>query len=306
MSNLSVKEKLELYKKIIKEPYKKSGYIWYEVEFSSLYELYRYLSMNPQVNMDIFKDQRSLMPLSTNLDFFEMEYDEALECLVGKYDKPIQELLKLRRDLSKTIYFPSLERNVVKALSGSRICLNSFITNNPKRFYRLERELEKKFITIHVNLSYNASITKDQILNRGALIYNLVKMLEDNNYVVELKTFVLLKISDEICYIKVRLKNRTEKFNLKNGVFPLLSVDFNRRIIFRVIESLNVKNTKWGTLYGSYINDFLTKELLSLSENDIYVPAPSDLGIEGMNLRDDIDSFLDYVNIKKYVNVNIK
>lgn len=303
MNILSEKEKLELYKKVIKTPYQKEGYTWHEVEFRSLYELYNYLSSNPEINSKIFRNSSSTIPLSKLPNFFEMEYEEAVECLLGKYNKNVDKLLELKKNLSNTIYFPSSRRKVIKSFTGSRICPNSFVANNPKRYYKLERTLERKFITLHVNLSYSGETTTTKILNRGALIYNLVNMLEENNYSVELDTFFLLRESEEIAYIKVRLKNINEKFSIQNGVFPLISRDFLRRIIFRVIETLKLEDSKWGTKYGSYIKDVEAMQLLAIKENDIYIPSPDDLGIEGVNLSDDIDNFLDYINIKRYVKI---
>jgi len=180
--SLSEKEKLEFYKRVIKEPYEKKDYIWYEAEFKSLIELYNFLKTNPKRNENIFRELTSIASLDSNNIFYEMEYDEAIECLLGSYDRNIDKLLELKKNLSSTIYFPSMRRNVVKSFTGSRICTNSFITNNPKRYYKLERALEKKFITIHVNLGYSNITPTNAVLNRGALIYNLVNMLEENNY----------------------------------------------------------------------------------------------------------------------------
>ena len=305
--SLSEKEKLEFYKRVIKEPYEKKDYIWYEAEFKSLIELYNFLKTNPKRNENIFRELTSIASLDSNNIFYEMEYDEAIECLLGSYDRNIDKLLELKKNLSSTIYFPSMRRNVVKSFTGSRICTNSFITNNPKRYYKLERALEKKFITIHVNLGYSNITPTNAVLNRGALIYNLVNMLEENNYSVELDTFFLLKVENqEIAYIKVRIKNVNEKFSLKTGVFPLTSKDFQRRIIFRVIESLNVQNRKWGTLYGSPVKDIEASSLLKIKDKDIYIASPLDIGIKGEDLREDIENFLDYVKIKQYVNVRTR
>lgn len=306
MSDLTKEEIQELYHKIIKSPYKRNDYTWYELEFKSLFELYQYLKSNPKINENIFKKLSSSIPVSKNPNFYEMEYNDALEILIGKYSKNIDKLLELKKDLSSTLYFPSDRRKVVKSFTGSRICPNSFITNNPKRYYKLERALERKFITLYVNLGSPSIIPVKAVLNRGALLYNLIDILEENNYSVELKTFFLYKVNSEIVYIKVRLKDINERFSLENGIFPLISTDFQRRIIFRVIETLNITDRQWGEVYGYIVKGNELLSLLSLSDKDIYIAPPEEIGITGENLNDDIDSFLKYVNIKKYVKANIK
>lgn len=305
MSTSDEIEILEFYKKVIKSPYKKMEYTWYETDFRSLYELHKYITSNPTINEKIFTKLSSLNPYTKNNDFYEMEYEDAVKCLLGGYSRNIDKLLELKSNLKDTIYFPSNRRNVVKSFTGSRICPNSFVNNSPKRYYKLERVLERKFITLHVNLGCPGQTSINSILNRGALIYNLITMLEENNYSVELDTFCLFKLADEIVHFKVRLKDINETLSIENGVFPLTSSDFVRRIIFRVIETLNVKEKSWGFRYGTFVNGEEVKELKELGDKDIYIGSPDEIGIKGKKLNDDINNFLDYVDIKKYVRVKV-
>ena len=48
------KEILKLYRRVLKVPYKRHGFTWYEAQFRSQAELYQYLSSNPKINRKIF------------------------------------------------------------------------------------------------------------------------------------------------------------------------------------------------------------------------------------------------------------
>lgn len=299
------KKHLLKYKEILKEPYIKKDYTWYEASFKNLYELKSYLASNPLINYECFGSVKSKE--TGNLSYYEMSYEDAINFLDGGYKKNIEKMFELKSELKKGIEFPSVSRKVAKSFTGSRICPNSFVTNNPKRFYKLERIPQRKFITIHMNMALPYNQTISQVLTRGALLYNLVDVLEENNYNVTLNTFFLLKQDDELIYIKIRLKDVNSRLRVNNSLFPLTSPAFFRRIILRVMESMPVENDYWGSMgYGGTVQDKETLDLLSISEYDIYIGKPSEMNIYGKNLLDDTRNFLDYIDMEKYVRVKVK
>lgn len=298
-------EKLKRYNNIIKEPYERNGVIFYEAEFSGLYELYEFLKSNPPVNMNSFpylmSQQSSNKESKTQL--YEMSYDDALGYLLGGYKKNLDELFVLKKELDLAEKYRINKTKVVKSFTGSRICLNGFTSNSPKRFYKLERIEEKKFVTIDANLAFRLDNNIKHVLHRGVLLHNLIKVLEVNNYKVAFNTFMLLKKYNEYIYIKIHLKEVNSSLSLENTVFPLTSVAFFRRIMFRVMESMPVLGEEWGNNYGTEVSDVEAKKLLNIPSRDIFVGTPTQIGVLGIDLREDMNKFLEYVNIENYVKV---
>ena len=275
----------------------------YEIEFDSQYDLYEYLKGNPLVNKKCFTSESSQE--EGNIRVYEMEYKDAVEKLLGGYNEKIEDMYSLREEVEKIIEFPSIKRRVVKSVVGSRVNINAFSSNDPKKYYRLDRISEKKFITIHLNLAYPSNIGKDKILSKGVMLLSLINILENNNYYVKLNSFVLVKDYNEVIYIKINLKDINSSLNVGASLFPLTSVAFFRRCIWRVLETMPVTNTLWDKDYGKPVNDIDAKRLIEMPENDIYIGAPNNIGLTG-NLSEDAHIFLDYINMDNYVKVKIK
>lgn len=297
----------ERYKGIIKEPYMIGDEKIYEVDFLGLNELYEFLVSNPPINTNSFPKTRSQVGLDTAIgkDLFELSYEDALKFLLGGYNKNIEELFQLEKSLEAQKRYSANKTRVIRSQSGSRVCINGFVSNSPKKFYRLERMEEKKFIRIHVNMSFRAMDGVKNVLHRGVLLKNFVDLLESNNYNVDLNTFILLRgqESEELFYFKVNLKKINSSMNLQDIIFPLTSLDFLRRIVFRVMESVPFQGRKWYNGYGGAVYEDEVKRLLNISSRDIYVGTPNEIGINGLSLKDDADEFLEYVAASNYVRV---
>jgi len=295
----------ERYKGIIKEPYMIGDKRIYEVDFLGLNELYDFLVSNPSINTNSFPKLISQTGMDTGIgkSLFELSYEDALKFLLGGYNRNIEELFHLERSLGVQKKYSVNKTKVIRAQSGSRVSINGFVSNSPKKFYRLERMEEKKFVKIHANLSFRASDSIKVVLNRGVLLKSFVDLLEANNYNVDLNTFILLEKYGEVFYFKLNLKRINSLMNLQDIVYPLTSVDFLRRIVFRVMESVPFQGVEWHNNYGIEVYEDETKRLLDISSKDIYVGTPVQIGLEGISLKDDSQRFLSYVNASEYVRV---
>ena len=81
----------------------------------------------------------------------------------------------------------------------------------------------------------------------------------------------------------------------------LCKIEFRRRILFRVLETLNVTNA-WNYGYGTTCDkDFIIK-FLNFKEGDIYFEPPSDMGIEGNDFIDDFTSAINYLKLTDMIN----
>lgn len=295
----------EIYKDIIKRPYNVGDLKVYEVEFLGLNELYNFLISNPPINTNSFSKVRSQDKMSTDSEkmFYELTYEDALKYLLGGYEKNIDKLFELTRSLQAEKRYSVNKTRVIRSQTGSRVCINGFVSNSPKKFYRLERMEEKKFVRVHANMSFTANDSVNKVLHRGALLKNLVDLLEANNYSVGLNTFILLERYGEVFYFKLHIKNVNSALHLQDMIYPLTSVAFLRRLVFRVMESVPFQGEEWSNNYGAEIYEDEVKKILNISEKDIYVGSPSQMMLEGVSLEEDANSFLKYVNADNYIRV---
>lgn len=298
-------ENFERYKDIIKKPYNVGDLKVYEVEFLGLNELYNFLISNPPINTDSFSKVRSQDKMSTDSEklFYELTYDDALKYLLGGYERNIDKLFELTRSLQAEKRYSKNKTKVIRAQTGSRVCINGFVSNSPKKFYRLERMEEKKFVRVHANMSFTANDNVNKVLHKGALLKNLVDLLEANNYSVGLNTFILLERYGEVFYFKLHIKNVNSALHLQDMIYPLTSVAFLRRLVFRVMESVPFQGEEWSNNYGAEIYEDEVKRILNISQKDIYVGSPSQMKLEGVSLEEDANSFLKYVNADNYIRV---
>ena len=71
---------------------------------------------------------------------------------------------------------------------------------------------------------------------------------------------------------------------------------FVRRILARIKESMPFKRG-WGLSYGVVVDEKITKIIMDIGENDIYIGSPSEMNIKGFNIYEDADAFLKKINI---------
>lgn len=271
----------------------------YKINFKSLSTLHLFLSGNPAVNNHTFYTQRSIIGSEK---FAGEPLEEAIKYLVGGYLKDFEMFVKLKKEIDKVTVKFVRGRKVRTSVVGSRPNVPAFIAGAPKTMYRMDRVKEKKFIDIYVNLAYTNSTTEDQIRNRGILILNLVKLLENNDYGVNLKVFEACMVEGEAFCATVGLKQPDELLNEKKCYFPMCGKEFLRRIMARVKESIPFKEN-WHMSYGQVLSEKQTRIIMDIPEDDILINAPDEMGIKGENIYEDADAFLEKINLSKEIAV---
>ena len=144
--------------------------------------------------------------------------------------------------------------------------------------------------------------TKKQVLNRAIIITNILTALEKAGYSVDLNAFELSVKDNELCYIIVQIKRHGERMNMSALYKTLCRVEFLRRILFRILETLDVKNY-WGSGYGSTCFKDFTKKVLNLGSHDIFFDQPGLMGIEGDDLAEDFESAINYLNLEDKIDI---
>lgn len=256
----------------------------YKVSFRSMSELYLYLSEAPPVNTKVFAKQHSIIGDS---EFAGVPFEKALDYCLGGYEGDYNVVMKMQKELEKYVPVEVIARKAVKSVAGSRPNVPAFVAGSPKAMYRRERAKEKKFCTVYFNLAYPANTPHSAILNRGALALSLVKLLEAEGMGVNLKVFMSVYMRNEIFLFDISLKSPQELLNAKKCFYPLCSREFVRRIIFRVMESVPFECSEWYPNYGRALSDGQFRNIFGISQNDMVISAPGEMGVTGKNIFSD-------------------
>lgn len=274
-------------------------YTIYRARFSNLYELYEYLKSNPPTNRRVFGRLHSE---TGSESFAGKPYEEAVEDLMNDYDPGYEEFLSLQRKINTASLRKVHKYKLVKTVTGGYLDIPAYSAGDPL-CYRTEARVSKpKFVRIHVMLSYYWGTTKDQVLHRAIIITNVLKALEDAGYSVDLNTFELSSNWRELIYIVVQLKKHGQRLDLPGLYKSLCRVEFLRRILFRILETMDVTND-WEDGYGSTCEENFTRKALRLNNNDIFFDQPERMGINGNDLAEDFENAIKHLNLEDKIDV---
>ncbi len=275
-------------------------YRLYLARFSSLDSLYRYLKSNPSINESVF---HKLASETNDYDFAGKPYKKALEDLIGPVDPGYQEFLTLQKNLSKDNVHNLHTYETVKSLQGGFLIVPSYIRGDPLCYEDRRRVKRPKFVQIHTSLSYNHMTSKSQVLNRAIILTNVVKALEKSGYKVGINAFELSEEGNELIQIAVGIKRQSSALNLEALYKTSCRVEFCRRILFRVLETMDVQRSYWGDNYGCTCSERFIRRALHLNKNDLFFDQPDRMGIMGHDLASDFRSVISYLNLEDKIDV---
>ncbi len=274
-------------------------YTLYKARFNSLYDLYEYLKSNPQTNRRVFTTLHSAVKDSS---FAGKPYKAAVEDLINDVDPGYEEFLTLQRDLNNVGLKEIHKYKLVRTVAGGHLNIPAYSAGNPLCYETEEKIKKPKFVRIHVTLSYYWGTSKRQVLNRAIIITNILKALENAGYNVDLNTFELSMEADELIYIVVQIKKYGERMNMAALYKTLCRVEFLRRILFRILETLDVTRD-WEDGYGVTCSERFTKRALNFGSNDIFFDQPREMGITGEDLAEDFEAAVKHLNLDDKIDV---
>lgn len=277
-------------------PYKKMTV--FNAAFDSLSDMQMYLLSEPKVNSRIFQKQHSKM---NKPEFPEDTYNNAVDYLIGGYDIDFNVTLSLQREFEKTVSIQNTARKKERAMAGSHPNVPAFVAGEPKAMYRLSRLPEKKFVTIWFNLAYSVQTGKQAVANRGVLTLSLIKLLEANGIGVDLKVFSSCYNRAEVFNSEVRLKSPSEPINLKKCYYPMCSVMFLRRIVLRIMESMEFREDNWYPYYGRPLSEDQFRSIFGIPSSDIVISSPAQMGIDGGDINEDSKRFFKKIDLDRYI-----
>ena len=271
----------------------------YSASFKNLYNLYDYLKSNPETNRMIFKTLQSEDSPEKQAG---KPYKEALEDLIRQDDNNYREFLRLKGNINGASLANSNSYETVMSVQGGYLNVPAYVAGDPLCYERIEVIRRPKFIKMHVLISYNGLTKSSQVINRAIIIANLIKALERAGYSVDLNAFELSSFYDELECTTVNIKNHGENMNMNTLYKVLCPIEFFRRILFRVIETLDVKEC-WNQGYGRKCSREFTEEFFHMGKDDLFFDQPSKMGIRGYNLAEDFENVVDYLNLRDKIDV---
>ncbi|MBE5953863.1 MAG: hypothetical protein E7257_06850 [Lachnospiraceae bacterium] len=269
----------------------------FRANFKSLSQLHLFLNANPTVNTNIFYTQKSI---NSSAKFAGEPLDVAIGYCVGGYEKDFSMFVKLKKDIDRVNIRHVHSRKVRPSVVGSRPNVPAYVAGAPKSMYRMDRVREKKFITIYINLAYANDTSEDQIRNRGILTLNLIKILENNDYGVNLKVFETCMVGREVFAATIGISRPGELLNVKKCYYPLCGKEFLRRVMCRIKESMPFKEN-WHMSYGQLLSDKHSRIIMDIPEDAIVIGSPAEMGILGADIYEDADRFLEKLNLNKEI-----
>lgn len=275
-------------------------YRFYKMNFRNLYDLYNYLNSKPRINSTVFS---TLESENGDKDFAGVSYNTALRNLIKDPNKGYSDFLNVASTIDNYSTSYVQEYIVENSVSGGFIDIPAYCSCNPLCYRSTKSIYTPKFIKLNVQLSYTWSTTKSQVINRALIIISLVNALEKAGYIVEINEFELSEYCDELVNINVNVKNNDQSLNKASLYKTLCNVEFLRRILFRVLETSDVREN-WENGYGSTCDEKLTREVLKIKKGDIFINQPYELNIWGDNLINDLENTLECLNLSDKIDVD--
>lgn len=164
---------------------------------------------------------------------------------------------------------------------GFQAIVPNYLNGIPKQMMNSRLIVKKdKIINFYKNLTYNANVSTDQMIDEGVRCLELVKSLENQGYRVNI--FALFsslgesqKRTRKILNLEtIKIKNSSERLNISKMAFLLAHPSFLRRISFKYTEISEDYPAKiFYPSYGKAFRDnkVLKEYLEGLGEKNIMI-----------------------------------
>lgn len=283
--------------------YERNGYMCHEYSFKSLDTFLNFI-LNESVNEKIF-DTYNLSSVKGSYDFTKTEsFDEAVRLCKYGLDEKFENLLDIKSKIDKK-FSESNDNSIlrVKKRVGFVPSIKDCMIGNPNNMWYLNRIKNYNVVTVYVNTSYSHYVEASQIYNRGAITLSLIDILEKMGYAVRLVFFEISHRSDELLLAYFNIKDEKALLNIKKAHFPMCHPSFLRRLIFRLTEVTPFKR-EWSDGYGTNFDKKDIVKILNIKDpNIIFVSNPREMGIEGDNIYEDLENYLRFVEIDRFLRI---
>lgn len=278
--------------------YRKAGYDIFHYEFETLRQFLNQ-SQAAEFNARVFN---SYNPDShkQGSDWYGTDtYEEAVELCEKGWSEGFERLVRLKKRIDEKVLSPVSQPRQVPDVIGYSPSVPDWLQGNPLSMWNSVKKQVPTFINVYINMAYNCMTDRNAVLNRGIIVQSIVDALQDRGYSVRFKTCILVRDSDEMIFATFKLKGEGEKLNIRKTYFPLCHPSFFRRLVFRLMETTPFRYEYWDDGYGYPADSSIVKEIINPGPNDILITQPSEIGVRGYDIDDDLDAILDFTNLRE-------
>lgn len=208
--------------------------------------------------------------------------EDAMNLMTYGWDEPLAEIKKGVERNFKTNTVANKTRPSTGVV-GYAPCVPNAIRGLPNSMIMTERTPTKvKAVTVVFAVSVNGFYSAESIRKAGINVLNIVNNLELAGYRVRLDVeFGASKHNNDICTVRVCVKDWRQPLDLKKLTFPIAHPSMFRRFGFRWLETVpNLKNAGFRGGYGSasFLEDHgaavkLYKENGILTDNEYLITS---------------------------------
>ena len=207
-------------------------------------------------------------------------------------------------DLRSKLDYDKVEPEL--SLKSYEDVLNELVDNAESIPDNQEEDVFNDTINLYFNIGYHSRITANQAENYTKFLLLVINRLKEQGYKVNIVGTSVIRSVNEIIDITINLNDKNQEKNIQELCKITSTLNFTSRIVFSIIETTEVVNCLWYCNYGIPLDNTKLKEIKGLTDNDLYIPGPESLGIEGNNLEEDIEKANNILDLDKYLNNDTK
>ena len=217
-------------------------------EFDSLNEFERYITNTP-LN-ETFRWQK-LSSTNGSYSFTQTQsYEEATKLLKDGWSSMAQEITKKLTVIKNQVVNEHVQK-ILYDVVGFQASVPRYLQGIPTSMVNKKLvPVKQKVITLDKDISYNASIKTEQIIEASVQTLQLIKKIEAQGIRVNLNLVWGVAAGNTKEVAKVRLKSANERLNISKLSFPLVHPSMLRRLCFRYLEVAPTVTKSYTCGYG--------------------------------------------------------
>lgn len=261
-----------------------------KVSFNSINDLMNFIKNTPYTpegktwNSSVDTSERAAR--FTKTDSFE----EATDLLYHGWESGAKLLTTKLNAINSS---PVAKNKTIYDVAGFQCSVPRYLQGIPTNMIQNKRiAVKTKVANVVKNFAYASTVKAEMIEEESVKFLEMVQNMEQSgtrcNVFVTIPFYLTYSAKNIVC-IDVKIKDSTQRMNIKQMAFPLMHPSMLRRIIFNVIEKLE-ETKEVGIGHGLVIGD--QKVVKQTMNNVYYIPAI----VEEQNIK----------QIEKYFVKNVK
>lgn len=240
------------------------------IHFNSITEVAHFIRDNEDKLTNTFKPLRKSERGRESFTGTE-SYDVAEDLLLHGWDEVSKEFTQSIKKVNTSVSFKN--RNCY-GVAGYQCSVPRYLQGIPTNMISNKRvPVKNKVISITKSITYNCSVGTKTIKEQSLKVLKLVNKLESDGYRINLNiAFVATNNytkNPKMVSLVVKIKDASQRMNIKQMAFPMVHPSMLRRIVFGLIERLP-ECEYLGRLYGY---PALNSDARLLFEKTYFIPA---------------------------------